>query len=105
MALFVLIATHTSDQCPTANEKARKWFASDPAPMVALMKKLGIKPLVGPLVSTQHRTFLVVDAPKVEAVRDFIMQGGLVQWNSVEMINVIPQEEAIKEMATLTPIY
>ncbi len=46
-----------------------------------------------------------MEAQKVEAVRDFVMQSGLIQWNSVEIINVITQEEAIKEIAALTPIY
>ncbi|MGA8535811.1 MAG: hypothetical protein WB789_00260 [Thermoplasmata archaeon] len=105
MALFVLIATHSSDQCPTANEKTRKLFGADPAPIMALAQKLGVKPVVGPLVSTEHRTFVVMEAQKVEAVRDFVMQSGLIQWNSVEIINVITQEEAIKEIAALTPIY
>ena len=105
MALFVLIATHSSDQCPTANEKTRKLFGTDPAPMVALGKKLGVRPLIGPLVSTEHRTFAVLEASKVESVRDFVMQSGLVQWNSVEIINVISQEDAIKEISALTPIY
>ncbi len=50
MALFVLIATHSSDQCPTANEKTRKLFGADPAPIMALAQKLGVKPVVGPLV-------------------------------------------------------
>ena len=53
MALFVLIATHSSDQCPTANEKTRKLFGADPAPIMALAQKLGVKPVVGPLVRTR----------------------------------------------------
>jgi hypothetical protein len=105
MALFVLITTHSSDQCPTSNEKVRKLFGTDPGPMKALAQKLGVKPVVGPLISTEHRGFAVVEAQKVEAVREFVTQSGLVQWNSVEIIHVIPQEEAIKEIAALKPIY
>jgi hypothetical protein len=105
MGLFVVISTHTSDQCPTANEKIRKLFGADPSVMMALGQKLGVKPVVGPLISTEHRSFTVVEARNVEAVRDFVLQSGLIQWNSVEIIYVRTQEETVKEIASLNPIY
>jgi len=105
MTLFVVISSHSPDQCPISNEKARKAYGADPGPMMALAKKLGVRPIVGPLVSAEHRTFVVMEAPKIEAVREFIVQSGLVQWNVNEIIHVIPQEEALKEIELLKPVY
>jgi hypothetical protein len=105
VAHFVVIGKHSSDQCPTANEKVRKLFGTDPGAMQALGQKLGVRPIVGPLISTDHRSFTVVEAQKVEAVRNFVIQSGLVQWNSVEIINVVTQDEAVKEIAGLKPLY
>ena len=105
MTLFVVISSHSPDQCPMSNEKARKAYSPDPGPMMALAKKLGVRLIVGPLVSAEHRTFAVLEAPKIEAVREFVVQTGLVQWNVNEIIHVIPQDEALKEIELLKPIY
>ena len=105
MTLFVVISSHTPDQCPISNEKARKAFGADPAPMMALGQKLGVRPIIGPLISAEHRTFVVMEAPRVEAVREFLVQTGLVQWNTNEIIHVVTQEESLKEMETVKPIY
>ena len=105
MAVFVLVTTHSSDQCPTSNAKIRQMFTADPSAMMKLAEKLGVKLIAGPYVSTGHRGFAVVESPKVEAVHEFAMQSGLVQWNSVEIVHVLPQAEAIKDIAGLKPIY
>jgi len=105
MTLFMVISSHAPDQCPISNEKARKAYGPDPGPMMALAQKLGVRPIVGPLISAEHKTYVVMEAPKVEAVREFIIKTGLVQWNTNEIIHVIPQEEALKEIDLLKPVY
>ena len=105
MTTFMVISTHSPDQCPLANSKAREAYGSDPAPMMALMQRLGIRPIAGPLSSVEHKTYVIVDAPKVEAVREFLVQSGLALWNSVEVIHVVSSEETAKEMASVKPIY
>jgi hypothetical protein len=104
MSVFVVVTTHTSDQCPTANAKVRKLVA-DPGAMQQLLQKLGIKSLAGPFVSVDHRGFAVVEAPTVDAVWDFAMQSGLVQWSSVDIVPVKSQEAGLKEAARLQPLY
>ena len=70
-----------------------------------LAQKLGVKFLAGPLVSAAHTSFAVVEAERVDAVRDLILQSGLIQWNSVEVVPSVTMEQATAEIEKLTPIY
>ena len=105
MSQFVLIQTHTPDLCPLSNEKARKAYGPDPGPTMALAQKLGIKLIAGPMASLDHQTFVVMDAPNAEAVREFVIQSGLVQWNSTQVIPVAGMEQMLKEMASTKPVH
>jgi hypothetical protein len=105
MTVFVVVTTHTSDQCPVSNGKVRKLATSNPGAMQQLLQKLGIKMVAGPFVSIDHRGFAVVEASTVDAIWDFAMQSGLAQWNSVDIVPVKSQEAGLKEVASLQPIY
>lgn len=105
MSVFVVVSTHTADQCPMTNAKVRQLLTADPGAMPKIMQKHGIKSIAGPYVSVDHRGFAVVDAPKVEAVRDFAMESGLAQWNSVDIVHVQTLEEGLKQIASIKPLY
>jgi len=105
LAQFALILTHSSDQCPTANSKVRKMFEATGPKIPILGQKLGVKFLAGPLVSTEHKAVGIVEAKDIGAVRKFIIQSGLIQWNNVELMHGVSMEEAGKEIASLTQIY
>ena len=102
---FAVIMTHSPDQCPTANETVRKLFLKTGAELPMLAKKLGVEFVAGPLITTDHKAISIVKAKEVKAVRDFILQSGLIQWNSAEVMNVISMEEATEEINKLRPIY
>jgi hypothetical protein len=105
MSVFVVISTHTADQCPSANSKIRQMLTSDPSAMGKLMQKHGVKAIAGPYVSVDHRSFIVVDAPTVDALWTVAMESGLAQWNSVDFVPVKTLEEGLKEVSTLKPLY
>jgi hypothetical protein len=105
MSVFVVVTTHTSDQCPSSNAKVWKLVTADPGATQQLFQKLGIKPLAGPFVSVDHRGFSVVEAASVDAIWDFAMQSGLAQWNSVDIVPVKSLETGLKEVASLEPLY
>ena len=105
MSQFVLNTTHSSDQCPTSNATVRKLAEGLASELPRLTKRLGVKILAGPLVSTEHRMTVFVEAENVEAVRDFVFQSALIQWNSVEILHGRSMEEALKETDKLKPIY
>ena len=105
MTQFVLIQSHTPDMCPIASERARKAYGPDPGPLMGLAQKLGVKLLAGPMASLDHRTFVVMESPTADAVRDFVIQSGLVQWNTTEVIPVAGMESMLKEMASTKPVH
>jgi CubicO group peptidase (beta-lactamase class C family) len=44
-----------------------------------------------------HRLVVLTEAPNVEAVRDFAMETGLVQWNSLEIYPAWGLDEAVRQ--------
>lgn len=105
MEQFVLVMTHPPDRCPTANETIRKRFLNAANEIPKLAKKLGVDIVVGPPIGTEHKSVTVAKAETVQAIRDFILQSGLIQWNGVEVMPVITMEKAIEEVEKLKPIY
>ena len=105
MTQFALVMTHSSDQCPTSNATVRKLAERMASELPRLTQKTGVKFLAGPLVSTDHRSFAIVEAEGVQAVRDFIIESALIQWNSVELVAGRPMAETLKEIEKLKPIY
>lgn len=105
MTQFVLIMTHPPDQCPTANSTIRKLAINQSTGLPKLAAELGVKILAGPLVSNEHRGFAIVESASVDAVNDLITQGGLIQWNGVEIIPAQSMQEGLKQIETLKPIY
>ncbi len=105
MAQFAIILTHSSDQCPVTNSKTRKLFESTGPKIPELGKKHGVKFLAGPLITTEHKAVGILEARDNESVRKFIMESGLIQWNSVQVLHGVSMEEAGKEVAGLTALY
>jgi len=105
MAQFVLVMTHTPDQCPSANSTIRKLVINMSAELPKMARKLGVKFLAGPTVSNEHRGFAFVEAEKVEAVNDLMTQSGLIQWQSIEIVPTLSLEEGMRQIETLKPIY
>jgi hypothetical protein len=104
MPTYVVRLTHTSDQCPTANSKVRERVLSGASAMMPLAERLGIKTVTGPLVlGSEHETVIVVEAPSVEVVHDFVQQSGLIQWNTVRVSSAQPLEEAMQNLDKIPP--
>lgn len=97
--------THPPDQCPTANSTVRKHAANKAAEMPELTKKHGIEFLAGPTVSNQHKGVAIIRTENVDGINDFLLESGLIQWNSIEVIPSQWMDEALKSLDTLRPIY
>ncbi len=106
MPQYVIRLTHSSDQCPTANAKVRDLFIKGMPAMPQLAEKLGLKFLAGPLIlGAEHEGIAIVEADNVEAVQDFVIQSGMVQWNSVRVTAAMTAQQAVAELEKLTPLY
>ena len=104
MSLYVVKLQHTSEACPTANSKTRERAIKGAPEMSKLAQKLGIKFVAGPLVlGSTHESLAVVDADRIETVEEFILQAGLMQWNTVHVYAAKSLEESMKDLERVPP--
>jgi hypothetical protein len=69
-----------------------------------LAEKLKIKFVAGPLVlGMEHDGIAVVEADSVETVQEFVLQSGLMQWNSVRVSAARTLQQAIEELKRVPP--
>lgn len=105
MPIFVVTATHTADQCPLSNSKVRKIFKRNLTERPKVAQKAGVKFLAGPLFSFNHKTIVILDAPKVESVMEVLTELHIAQWNSVEVQPYLTAQEADKSIDANEPLY
>jgi hypothetical protein len=101
---YVILGQHPPDLCPTSNVKTRERVGQMMTQMEAAQQKHQVRVLSGHVLGASHRMVALTEAPTVEAVRDFVMETGLVQWNSVEIYPSWALDEAIREASALAPI-
>jgi hypothetical protein len=101
---YVILGQHPPDLCPTSNGKTRERVQQMMTQMEAAQQKHQVRVLSGHVLGASHRMVVLTEAPTVEAVRDFVMETGLVQWNSVEIYPSWALDEAIKQASALAPI-
>jgi hypothetical protein len=101
---FVIVAEHSPESCPTGNKKIRDLMRDGAKQMPDLAKKLGIEIITLRVLGPDHQFIGVVEANDIEAVRDFLMQSRLVQWNTTTVRATWSLEEAmakVEELPTL----
>ena len=104
MPLYVVLGEHPPDLCPASNAKSRKLADDLSANMATLAGKHNVKPQGVFVLGVTHKMVVIAEAPSAEAVRSLIMEGNLVQWNSVEIHPAWTMEEALKEVSALKPV-
>jgi hypothetical protein len=102
---FLIEGHHPPDLCPTSNESIRKLAAEASSGMASLGEKLGVKVTATYVPVTNHKIFVAVEAEDVDAVREFVFQGRLSQWNTVEIYLVSTLGDAIGNAQKLPAVY
>jgi uncharacterized protein with GYD domain len=107
MSQYVVRLVHTPDQCPSSNSKIRDRMIKGSAEIPRLAEKLGIRFVAGPLVlAAEHEGIAVVETDRPEAIHEFILQSGLMQWNSVRVTPAQTLQDAMKDLERVpTPLY
>ena len=104
MPTYVVRSTHPPDQCPTANSKVRELVQKGAPEMPGLAQRLGVRVVAGPFVlGPEHEGLVVVEAERLEAVNEFVLASGMVQWNSVRVTPAQPLQEALAELDKVPP--
>jgi hypothetical protein len=105
MATFAVIAEHPPELCPTSNAQTRKMLSEGAAQIPQLAEQLGIEIVTLRVFGPDHVVLAVVEANDIEAVREFILQSRLIQWNTTEIHATYSMDEAIAKSDELEAIF
>ena len=105
MTTYVGITEHPPQLCQTSNKLCGELFRKLARELSSLSQKFGVTVKIGPLITSDHRSFLVIEADDYDSVRKFVTQSGLIQWNSVTTLPVINVKTALAVVDALTPIW
>ena len=100
---YVAIARHTADNCPSSSATIRDQAAQLPPKLEESGKKHKVNLQNVQILSPSHVMVLTFEAQGVEAVRDFIEDVGLQQWNEIDLNPSQSIQEAMQDLATLPP--
>lgn len=103
--LYVVLAEHSAEICPTANSKTRAVLQKGAPEIPRIAQRHGVKIVVGPLVNHEHLTTMVVESEKAESLHRFITEAGLAQWNKVRILPSEPLDQGMGEFEALKPIF
>lgn len=96
--LFVLLAEHNAEVCPTSNATTRDLLLKIGPEVPSIAERAGVKIVAGPYVNREHLSVAVVEADTADAVDDFIVGTRLHQWNSMRVLPSKPLEEGVKDI-------
>ncbi len=105
MATFAVIAEHPPELCPTSNARTRQMLKEAAAQLPQLAEQLDVDIVTLRIFGPEHIVLAVVEANDVEAVRDFILQSRLIQWNTTRIHATYSIEEALAKADDLEAIF
>jgi hypothetical protein len=103
--LFVLLAEHTAEACPTSNAATRDLLLQVGPTIPDIAQRNGVTIVAGPFVNREHVVVTVVEADQAESVDAFLVEARLPQWNRVRVIPSHTIEDAMAEIAGGSPIF
>jgi hypothetical protein len=105
MGTFAVIAEHPPELCPTSNARTRQMMKEGAPQITQLAEQLGVDIVTLRVFGPDHIVLAVVEANDIEAVRDFIFQTGLIQWNTTKIHATYSMEEALARADDLETIF
>ena len=105
MATFAIIAEHPPELCPTSNAQTRQMMNEGAAQIPQLAEQLGVDIVTLRVFGPDHIVLAVVEANDIEAVREFILQSRLIQWNTTKIHATYTMEEALARADDMETIF
>ncbi|MGA2790519.1 MAG: hypothetical protein ABSF00_07110 [Candidatus Bathyarchaeia archaeon] len=102
---FVVFAEHPPELCPMSNAKTRQMMKQGAKEMPDLAKKLGVKIVTMNVYGPEHVILAVMEATDIEAVRNFILQSRLIQWNTTKINATWSFEDTLAKLDQLPTIF
>jgi hypothetical protein len=95
MSQFAVLAEHPPNLCPTSNAQTRQMLKQGAGQIPQLAEQLGVNMLTLRVFGPDHVILAVVESEDIDSVRDFALQSGLMQWNTVKIHATYSMEEAL----------
>jgi hypothetical protein len=105
MATFALIAEHPPNLCPTSNAQTRRMLKDGAGQIPQLAEQLGVDIGTLRIFGPEHIILAVVEADDIDSVRNFALQSGLMQWNTVRINATYSIEEAVAMIDEVEAIF
>ena len=102
---YVVTSEHPPQLCPTANAKIREIVTQGMPQLPGLAEKHGLKIITINIYGPDHKMLFVLESASIEAVRAFVREGGIYQWNTVHINATWTPEEAIASLDGMDPIF
>ncbi len=101
---YVALVRHSPESCPGSNARIRERAEQALGKMEEIGKKHQVKPKSMHVLTPSHLVIFILEAPSIEAVRDFLIESGFDQWNDIELYPSQTPEEAM-QATNLPPIW
>jgi hypothetical protein len=95
MSQFAVLAEHPPNLCPTSNAQTRQMLKQGAGQIPRLADELAVNILTLRVFGPDHVILAVVESDNIDSVRDFALQSGLMQWNTVKIHATYSMEEAL----------
>lgn len=95
--------THPPNICPIANKASREIAVAGWKQIPEASKKHGVKIVSFDHFDPQHLVIGVIEAENIEAVRDFVMEIGLMAWNELKINPLTPVSDFMDHMDQAPP--
>ena len=105
MATFAVVAEHPPDLCPTSNARTRRMLKDGAGQLPQLAEKLGVEIGTLRIFGPDHIILLVVESEDIDSVRNFALQSGLMQWNTVKIHATYSIQEALAMIDEVEAIF
>jgi hypothetical protein len=96
MSTFAVIAEHPPELCPASNATTRQMLREGAGQLPQLAERLGLEIVTLRVFGPDH---------DIEAVRDFLFESRLAQWNTANVHATYSLEEALAKSERLEAIF
>jgi hypothetical protein len=88
-----------------SNRAVREFALKSAKALPKLEKELHVKVLLNIHLDPNHKAFMLVEAPKAEAVRDYIVRAGFMHYSENEFYLVTPVADLLKAAGSIPTIF
>ena len=92
---YVALLRHSLESCPASNAKVRERAEQAMGKLEEVGKKHKVRVKSNHVLAPTHVVIFILESPNIEAVRDFLEEGGVTQWNDTELYPSQTMQEAM----------